>query len=133
MLRARCSAALARAGYPDLVGGLYEESEGEEMKGHKTATVTSIAPPPVETPPAQAQESVTVEAQVVEAPPAATQATMEDVVIFAKSNFPDDPKRAVKDAWLKAGIPHDTKSSDLSPLQLNELMKALAATAGIDF
>jgi hypothetical protein len=32
MLRARCAAALARAVYPDLLLGVYEESEGEEIK-----------------------------------------------------------------------------------------------------
>jgi hypothetical protein len=31
MLRARCAAALARAVYPDLLLGVYEESEGEEI------------------------------------------------------------------------------------------------------
>jgi hypothetical protein len=32
MLRARCAAALARAVFPDLLLGVYEESEGEEIK-----------------------------------------------------------------------------------------------------
>lgn len=32
MLRARCSSALARAVYPDLVGGMYETGEGEEIR-----------------------------------------------------------------------------------------------------
>lgn len=32
MLRARCGSALARAVYPDLVGGLYDHDEGEEMR-----------------------------------------------------------------------------------------------------
>lgn len=32
MLRARCSAALARAVYPDLVLGVYETDEGDEMR-----------------------------------------------------------------------------------------------------
>lgn len=33
MLRARCVAALCRAVFPDLAMGLYEESEGEEIRG----------------------------------------------------------------------------------------------------
>jgi len=32
MLRARCSSALARAVYPDLVAGIYEPGEGEEIQ-----------------------------------------------------------------------------------------------------
>lgn len=35
MLRARCAAALARAVYPDLLLGVYEDSEGEEIKESK--------------------------------------------------------------------------------------------------
>jgi hypothetical protein len=38
MLRARCAAALARAVFPDVALGLYEESEGEEIRGN-------LAPP----------------------------------------------------------------------------------------
>ena len=32
MLRARCSAALARAVYPDLVGGIYDNDEGDDIR-----------------------------------------------------------------------------------------------------
>lgn len=42
MLRARCSAALARAVYPDLVLGVYDPDEAEEFK----APVRVTAPPP---------------------------------------------------------------------------------------
>lgn len=35
MLRARCSSALARAVYPDLVMGIYDEDEGVEVNGGK--------------------------------------------------------------------------------------------------
>ena len=34
MLRARCGAALARAVYPDVCGGLYEPDEAEEIRRH---------------------------------------------------------------------------------------------------
>jgi hypothetical protein len=43
MLRARCASALARAVYPDVVGGLYDEDEGREIEGHAPR---SVAPPP---------------------------------------------------------------------------------------
>jgi hypothetical protein len=48
MLRARCGAALARAVYPDLVLGLYEESEGEEIRegARRPAPVREVAPAP---------------------------------------------------------------------------------------
>ena len=41
MLRARCSAALLRAVYPDLALGVYEQDEAEEFKGQPAA----VAPP----------------------------------------------------------------------------------------
>jgi hypothetical protein len=44
MLRARCSAALARAVYPDLLLGIYEEGEGEEIAARKPAPVREVAP-----------------------------------------------------------------------------------------
>lgn len=34
MLRARCGAALARAVYPDVCGGLYDPDEADEIRGH---------------------------------------------------------------------------------------------------
>jgi hypothetical protein len=46
MLRARCAAALARAVYPDLVLGLYEESEGEEMRALPPRPVIVETPRP---------------------------------------------------------------------------------------
>lgn len=38
MLRARCGSALARAVYPDLVMGIYDETEGEEIAARPPAT-----------------------------------------------------------------------------------------------
>lgn len=38
MLRARCGAALARAVYPDVCGGLYEPDEAEEIRRHGAPT-----------------------------------------------------------------------------------------------
>ncbi len=74
MLRARCSSALARAVYPDLVGGIYEESEGEEIAGKaRPATVSSLpAPAPREQAPAIDVHSEPVPTESVEAekPPA---------------------------------------------------------------
>lgn len=134
MLRARCSAALARAVYPDLVGGLYEESEGEEMKGHKSAPVVSIAPPPTapEAPPQP--EAVTVEAQVVEAP------KEEAPVLTAKEVWGECVKlhgthaaSVLAECRSKIGIPGETKTHDLAPAQLRELADSIAAAARIDF
>lgn len=59
MLRARCSAALARSTYPDLVGGIYEPDEVREIAA-ETATPTtarvvqSLPAPAAEPPPAGA-------------------------------------------------------------------------------
>lgn len=44
MLRHRCAAALARDVYPDLVLGMYEESEGEEMARVEVAERRAPAP-----------------------------------------------------------------------------------------
>lgn len=46
MLRARCIAALARAVYPDLLLGVYEEDEGREIQERQAkAPVAEILPP----------------------------------------------------------------------------------------
>jgi hypothetical protein len=42
MLRARCAAALARAVYPDLLLGVYEESEGEEIAASAAPRPTTV-------------------------------------------------------------------------------------------
>ncbi len=44
MLRARCSSALCRAVYPDLVGGVYEADEAEEITGRAPASVVELRP-----------------------------------------------------------------------------------------
>lgn len=72
MLRARCSSALARAVYPDLVGGIYEESEGEEIAGKaRPATVSSLPAPA----PAQPQApAIDVQAEPVADQPTTVEA-----------------------------------------------------------
>lgn len=55
MLRARASSALARAVYPDLVGGMYDQDEGQEME-RKPATVSVM--PAAEAPPKQTEDQV---------------------------------------------------------------------------
>jgi hypothetical protein len=46
MLRARCAAALARAVYPDLLLGVYEESEGEEISARVSPPKQQAKPAP---------------------------------------------------------------------------------------
>jgi hypothetical protein len=68
MLRARCASALARAVYPDVVGGLYDEDEGREIEGHMPRSVT---PPPTHyqgQPPAAARREEAVDAELVPEP-----------------------------------------------------------------
>ena len=45
MLRARCAAALARAVFPDLLLGVYEESEGAEIRESKSRPYSRGYPP----------------------------------------------------------------------------------------
>ncbi len=51
MLRARCGAALARAVYPDVCGGLYDPDEADEIRGHDRSA--GRAEPPRDDAPAQ--------------------------------------------------------------------------------
>ncbi len=44
MLRARCGAITARAVFPDVVGGLYDEGEGEEIAASKSSRYKPSAP-----------------------------------------------------------------------------------------
>ena len=45
MLRARCAAALSRAVFPDLLLGVYEEGEGDEIRESKTRPHSRAYPP----------------------------------------------------------------------------------------
>jgi hypothetical protein len=130
MLRARCSAALARAVYPDLVGGMYETDEGNEMRA--PARVVDLAQPPQDvTPPTT--PVVTVEAQPVESPPAKPDprqphARLWDEVCEAFGGDRDQTKSAIvtaatnlwgssvpaKDKWTDADCA-EMKSAILNP------------------
>ena len=75
MLRARCGTALARATYPDLVLGVYDESEAEEIRGDLRGVaqepVIRIAPEPartIEAAPEPAQLPAASQAQTSQAP-----------------------------------------------------------------
>lgn len=136
MLRARCSAALARAVYPDLVGGLYEESEGEEMRGHKQAPVVSIAPPPAapEAPP----HPEAVDAEVVEvAPPLvltgepdpAPEMTKAGAWDYATDTFGPGANVAWWKARRAAGIPDDTKGDAIHTVQAAAIYAELCKLA----
>lgn len=57
MLRARCSAALARAMFPDLAAGIYTPDEGEEIAANDNPrALREPAPPPRELPASTTQE-----------------------------------------------------------------------------
>lgn len=56
MLRARCAAALARIVYPDLVAGIYEKGEAEEI-ARDDVRGEVVAPPAQLPPPAPANEA----------------------------------------------------------------------------
>lgn len=135
MLRARCSSALARAVYPDLVGGMYEEGEGEEIAG-KVKPVVSIAPP-VErdvTPPA----APVVEAEVVEpAPPLVLTGEPEPVPEMTRAGAwdyaTDTFGPGATAAWWKArraaGIPDDAKGDAIHPVQAAAIYAELVKLA----
>jgi hypothetical protein len=69
MLRARAAAALARAVFPDLVAGVYESGEGEEIRSGKMPSAPSAftAPKSPASPASQASPSeVTLKSEIVE-------------------------------------------------------------------
>ena len=97
MLRARCSAALARAVYPDLVLGVYETSEGEEIADSRPAHApvdvlpAGIAPPQA-FPPLQPRKDAP--ARVVDVPVADTPEeqpfSAEEVLSIMIEEAPDE-------------------------------------------
>jgi hypothetical protein len=129
MLRARCSAALARAVYPDLVGGIYEEGEGEEIAGKAKPTPVVALAPPVETDVTPPAEVVAVEVApseaVEEAMETLTAATLWDRFV---STYGKTATVEWKAAWQKVGIPN-IKPDALTQAQID----ALAATMDIKF
>jgi hypothetical protein len=79
MLRARCSSALARAVYPDLVGGMYEEDEGREIQEpRRVAAVTHYQAPAAEMTEAEVVDPTTGEVMAPEAPQ--TEPSFEETV-----------------------------------------------------
>jgi hypothetical protein len=68
MLRARCSSALCRAAYPDIVGGCYNEDEADEIREQKhngTANIIDVSA--VEgTPPQSSLEFDTLAQSIIE-------------------------------------------------------------------
>lgn len=121
MLRARCSSALARAVYPDLVGGMYEEDEGKEIARaapRPVAAVTHYQPAaaPVEAEDAEIvteehdaatgeveltdEEQIAGWTRMIEA--ADSKQALADVAHSLQQNFPDKnhPVRvALRDAY----------------------------------
>ncbi len=70
MLRARCSSALARTVYPDLLLGVYDPDEAEDIKnGGELKTVPLPHAPRAETRGAQSQPVVTLDPEIEVMPP----------------------------------------------------------------
>lgn len=63
MLRARCTAAICRAVYPDLVGGMYDPDEIDVTPADKLPTILSVVRGPV----VEGQVTPTTEAEMVDA------------------------------------------------------------------
>lgn len=128
MLRARCSSALARAVYPDLVGGIYEESEGEEIAGKaRPATVSSLPAPA----PAQPQApAIDVQAEPVADQPTTVEAekpaslTSTEVWQRFVGTFGDTAEAEWKASWARAGLPK-VKTAELTEEQLQALLDTL--------
>ena len=96
MLRARCASALARAVYPDLVMGIYEEDEGREISsgnGQRRQNATpELAPEP---PAAISGDGSSREAGV--RPADVQEATFADVIDSAPPVAPIEPGPADAD------------------------------------
>jgi hypothetical protein len=95
MLRARCSAALARAVYPDLVLGVYETDEGEELRREAPVVALRSEPPAV--------DGVVEEApRALAAPPAAAPGpTFEQLNdrLHKLAGYEGDAGKAARKAW----------------------------------
>jgi hypothetical protein len=120
MLRARCSAALVRAVYPDLALGVYEESEADEIPA--SAPARTVAPPPPPSPSGAA--AVTLDAEIVPSPePEADPAPKTE---DAPQADPSDPL-----AGLRAALAAAATRADLNKVlkQIREVPADLKAEA----
>lgn len=96
MLRARCAAALARSVYPDLVAGVYDPDEAEEIRRTTPAEPVVTAPPLRPRGPSEAD----VIAAGIERPQRAPREAVQT---------DDDPERAAIEAEAQH---HDTTGAD---------------------
>lgn len=132
MLRARCASALARAVYPDLVGGMYDVDESEEMKPRAPAEV-QVQQPRTESAPRKLSEvidAVKAKAPEPEPPPeqeeqkAEPARTLDSVWTKFTEAFGEESKTEWTLAWQRAGLPN-VKAKELNAEQLEALEAAM--------
>jgi hypothetical protein len=87
MLRARCSAALARAVYPDLCAGVYESGEGDEEIKANSRVAQVVAKAANDTP-----------AQVIDVSPAPTPTPASEAVVDVPWESAPQPDQAAPSA-----------------------------------
>ena len=114
MLRARCGAALARAVYPDLVAGVYDPDEAEEIRRDEPADHSRprLAPPPAANdtdPLATYRTRVAAAAGVDELVAVALALVSFRDHAFVKSvivitHDPDVAARAGRTVWIRDGL-----------------------------
>lgn len=132
MLRARCASALARAVYPDLVGGIYEESEGEEIAG-KARSVTVSPPPEAPAQPEPQAPAIDVKSEPVpSAPTQPDESLAKKLWIRAKAKWGNSAMAHFTAAVTKAGIPRETPSDAWTLEQVEQVELALFPPAPED-
>jgi hypothetical protein len=116
MLRARASSALARAVYPDLVGGMYDHDEGAEMAPR--APAVEVVVPRTEGPKPVGD---VIDVLKQEAAPAWTAMTLWDA---CQAKYGAESKVEWSLAIDEAGLP-ERNPAKWSPAQLDQVAKAL--------
>ena len=106
MLRARCALALARAVYPDLLLGVYETDEGEDIRQGLSRSAANDAQPEMPAP------SVSVETKAPEAP----KPFLEDAQIVEEPPFASATPPAITEEQALAAIAADHTITSLRTL-----------------
>lgn len=129
MLRARCASALARAVYPDLVLGIYDEDEGREISGraHREPAEVGVE----DAAPAETQPRQLVAAPVERE--AAGPDTETDLFLRFVSKLreygltEDDDDRVLALAATVGRGPRAARVADMLPQQMGEFVRRLQA------
>ena len=123
MLRARCSSALARAVYPDLVGGMYDHDEGQEMAPHAPAVelkTETLYPAPRTEGPKPVADVIDVLKQDEPAP-----YTRQQLWKAAVAKFGPEAAAEFGEAIARAGIDRDVPSDKWVQAQIDQVAKEL--------